>query len=236
MTQKDGRDSLRAYRDKRHFDRTSEPRGDQPDRGDQPGRGERKDTTRAEGDEPAFVVQIHDARTMHFDFRLEVDGVLKSWSVPKGPSTDPHDKRLAVPTEDHPLAYQDFEGVIAPGEYGGGTVMVWDRGTYRPTSHDRKDRPVPFAEALDHGHATFELHGDKLHGQYALTRFHSREEREGTSGAKPTWLLVRTGAGRGGGGTPDPRRARSARSGRTLRQIAEAPDAETWDPDGGDTG
>ncbi|MEU6843352.1 DNA polymerase ligase N-terminal domain-containing protein [Streptomyces sp. NPDC046716] len=209
MSEKDG---LRAYHDKRNFHRTKEPHSET----DPPKRS-------ADADErPVFVVQIHDASTLHFDFRLEVDGVLKSWSVPKGPSADPQDKRLAIPTEDHPLSYRDFEGVIAEGEYGGGTVIVWDSGTYRPTSHDRHDRPVPFGQALADGHATFELHGGKLHGQYALTRFHSREEKSGKASAKPTWLLVRTGSGHRTGGTPDPRRARSARSGRTLRQVAEA--------------
>ncbi|MVO85287.1 3'-phosphoesterase [Streptomyces sp. p1417] len=221
-------DGLGAYRGKRHFDRTKEPSGERTQR-----RGADAAGAADAGGEPAFVVQIHDASTMHFDFRLEVDGVLKSWSVPKGPSTDPQDKRLALPTEDHPLEYETFEGVIPEGEYGGGTVIVWDHGTYRPTSHDKKKRPVPFAESLEHGHATFELHGEKLRGQYALTRFHGREERSGGSSGKPTWLLVRTKAGPGpsGGGTPDPRRARSALSGRTLRQVAEAPDAPTWDPD-----
>ncbi len=128
------------------------------------------------------------------------------------------------------MEYRDFEGVIPRGEYGGGTVIVWDRGTYRPTTHDKRDRPVPFAKALENGHATFELHGAKLRGPYALTRFHGHEEK------KPTWLLVRKGSGHGsaGSGTPDPRRARSARSGRTLRQMAEAPDAATWDTDDGE--
>jgi DNA ligase D-like protein (predicted 3'-phosphoesterase) len=155
-------------------------------------------------------VQIHDASTMHFDFRLQVGDVLKSWSVPKGPSGLPRDKRLAVPTEDHPLEYEDFEGVIPQGEYGGGTVIVWDRGTYEPLSHDNKGRPVDFAESLEHGHATFRLHGTKLRGAYALTRF--RED---------DWLLVKTAEGRARGpGTPDPRRARSVRTGRTLAQVA----------------
>ncbi|WBB62523.1 3'-phosphoesterase [Streptomyces sp. WMMC500] len=220
------KDGLRTYREKRHFDRTGEPGGEPAAT-----RGET-----APGDEPAFVVQIHDASTVHFDFRLEVDGVLKSWSVPKGPSTDPRDKRLAIPTEDHPLAYAEFEGVIPEGEYGGGTVIVWDHGTYRPAGHDRRRRPVPFGRALDDGHAVFELHGRKLHGRYALTRFRGGD-RDSPSGEKPMWLLVRTGSGSGTGGTPDPQRARSVRSGRTLRQMATSPDAPRWQPDGsGPTG
>ncbi|MEV8556882.1 DNA polymerase ligase N-terminal domain-containing protein [Streptomyces sp. NPDC051917] len=193
-------DRLRTYRGKRDFERTREPSGQKP---------------RAGGAEPHFVVQIHDASRMHFDFRLQVDDVLKSWSIPKGPSTDPGDKRMAVPTEDHPLEYEEFEGVIPKGEYGGGTVIVWDNGTYEPLSHDRKGRPVDFAESLERGHATFRLHGSKLRGEYALTRF------RGDQGEQEAWLLVRKGPARSGGhGTPDPRRARSVRSGRTLAQVA----------------
>ncbi|MER7841170.1 DNA polymerase ligase N-terminal domain-containing protein [Streptomyces sp. NPDC096040] len=193
-----GDERLRRYRDKRDFGRTREPAG-------QSGPG---------GERPRFVVQIHDARRMHFDFRLQVDGVLKSWSIPKGPSADPGDKRLAVPTEDHPLEYEDFEGVIPKGEYGGGTVIVWDHGWYEPLSHDRKGRPVGFEESLEQGHATFRLHGSKLHGEYALTRFRG-------SDGDDAWLLVKKGAARSGGhGTPDPRRARSVTSGRTLAQVA----------------
>ncbi|MFG3203486.1 DNA polymerase ligase N-terminal domain-containing protein [Streptomyces sp. NPDC048192] len=193
-------DRLRTYRGRRDFERTREPSGQGP---------------RAGGDEPRFVVQIHDASRMHFDFRLQVDDVLKSWSVPKGPSTDPADKRMAVPTEDHPLEYEEFEGVIPKGEYGGGTVIVWDHGTYEPLSHDRRGRPVDFAESLERGHATFRLHGSKLRGEYALTRF------RGGEGEQEAWLLVRKGrAGASGHGTVDPRRARSVRTGRTLAQVA----------------
>ncbi|MEU2900288.1 DNA polymerase ligase N-terminal domain-containing protein [Streptomyces sp. NPDC001273] len=189
------RDRLRDYHGKRDFDRTGEPRGS----GAEP------------GGRPRFVVQIHDASTMHFDFRLQVGDVLRSWSVPKGPSADPRDRRLAIPTEDHPLEYEEFEGVIPHGEYRGGTVIVWDHGTYEPLSHDRRGRPVGFGESLERGHATFRLHGSKLHGEYALTRFRGEE----------AWLLVRAAKGGSGGrGTPDPRRARSARSGRTLGQVA----------------
>ncbi|MGW7610256.1 DNA polymerase ligase N-terminal domain-containing protein [Streptomyces sp. NPDC054766] len=196
------RDRLQTYHGKRDFNRTREPRG----------------VREGEAEESHFVVQIHDASTMHFDFRLQVGGVLKSWSVPKGPSTDPKDKRLAVPTEDHPLEYEDFEGVIAEGEYGGGTVIVWERGTYRPRSHDRRGRPVPFGESLERGHATFWLDGSKLHGEYALTRFRDGE----AGGGKEAWLLVKVDDEHADvdRGTPDPRRARSVRSGRTLRQVA----------------
>ncbi|MEU3956144.1 DNA polymerase ligase N-terminal domain-containing protein [Streptomyces achromogenes] len=194
-------DRLRTYRGRRDFGRTGEPSG--------------RTTAADGGGRPRFVVQIHDARRMHFDFRLQVGDVLKSWSVPKGPSADPADKRLAVPTEDHPLEYEDFEGVIPKGEYGGGTVIVWDHGTYEPLSHDRRGRPVDFAESLERGHATFRLHGAKLHGEYALTRF-----REGGADGEEAWLLVRKGPARSGHGTPDPRRARSVRTGRTLAQVA----------------
>nr|WP_202510683.1 DNA polymerase ligase N-terminal domain-containing protein [Streptomyces sp. SID5643] len=190
---------MRDYRGKRDFDRTGEPRG----------------RSAPPGDEPRFVVQIHDASTMHFDFRLQVDDVLKSWSVPKGPSADPKDKRLAVPTEDHPLEYEEFEGVIPRGEYGGGTVIVWDHGTYKPLSHDRQGRPVDFARSLERGHATFRLSGSKLRGEYALTRFRSGGDGE------EAWLLVkRAGDTARTHGAPDPRRARSAVSGRTLAQVA----------------
>jgi DNA ligase D-like protein (predicted 3'-phosphoesterase) len=193
-------DRLETYRAKRDFARTAEPRGRQA----------------VPGDEPCFVVQIHDASTLHFDFRLESEGVLKSWSVPRGPSTDPSDKRLAVPTEDHPLEYREFEGVIASGEYGAGTVIVWDEGTYTPLARDRHGRPVPFARALEEGHVSFRLRGRKLRGSYALTRF-----RGGHGGEREAWLLVKQGqAGTAHGRTPDPYRARSARSGRTLGQVA----------------
>jgi DNA ligase D-like protein (predicted 3'-phosphoesterase) len=217
-------EALRKYRSKRHFDTTSEPRG---------GNGDREEAL-------SFVVQIHDARRMHFDFRLEVDGVLKSWAVPKGPSDEPREKRLAVPTEDHPLEYREFEGVIPHGEYGGGTVIVWDEGTYRPLSHDRSGRPLPFGESLGLGHATFRLQGTKLQGEYALTRFRGG----GGSGEAEAWLLIKAkekteknakqakGAGQGGGkgsthDSPDPWRARSVRSGRTLQQVADSSPGST---------
>jgi DNA ligase D-like protein (predicted 3'-phosphoesterase) len=160
-------DGLEEYRAKRRPGRTPEPSGDE---------------TLPPAQEPRFVVQKHAAHTLHYDFRLEVDGVLKSWAVPKGPSTDPEEKRLAVAVEDHPLAYADFEGVIPKGEYGAGAVIVWDTGPYRNlTKKDGKE--VPIAQALSDGHAVVELDGKKLHGAYALTRIaRDREDR---------WLLVK---------------------------------------------
>ena len=134
------------------------------------------------GERPRFVVQEHQARSHHFDFRLEVDGVLRSWAVPKGPSTDPRDKRLAVPVEDHPLDYAEFEGVIPSGQYGAGAVVVWDRGSYdNLTEEDGKPKPV--ASALADGHLLIRLHGEKLKGGYALQRV--------ATGKDERWLLIK---------------------------------------------
>ncbi|MFD7857113.1 DNA polymerase ligase N-terminal domain-containing protein [Streptomyces microflavus] len=172
---------------------------------------------------PHFVVQIHDARRMHFDFRLEVDGVLKSWAVPRGPSENPSDRRLAVETEDHPLEYREFEGVIPHGESGSGTVIVWDQGTYEPLGHDQEGEAVSFSASLALGHATFWLHGAKLRGEFALTRFRVGDEPE--SGGQEAWLLIKANdrlAVRDRPGSPDPYHARSARTGRTLHQVAVA--------------
>jgi DNA ligase D-like protein (predicted 3'-phosphoesterase) len=134
--------------------------------------------------EPIFVVQKHRARSEHYDFRLEAGGVLKSWAVPKGPSTDPGEKRLAIRVEDHPLDYATFEGVIPPGEYGAGAVIVWDTGPYRNRTK-RDGEPVPIEEALEEGHAVVELCGRKLRGAWALTRL----DRDGRG--RERWLLVK---------------------------------------------
>lgn len=158
--------ALSKYRSKRRFANTPEPRG----------QASRKHGGGTE-EGPHFVIQHHAASTDHYDFRLEVDGVLVSWAVPKGPSTNPKDKRMARRTEDHPLEYQTFEGIIPEGEYGAGGVIVWDYGTYTNESdHD-------MAEALDRGHLSFRLDGEKLRGGYALTRM-----RQGKDEA---WLLVK---------------------------------------------
>lgn len=158
-------DRLEEYRGKRDFRKTKEPRGGKK------GKAGRR-----------FVIQKHAATALHYDFRLEADGVLKSWAVPKGPSTDPRDKRLAMPTEDHPLGYRDFEGVIPEGEYGAGPVIVWDRGTYRNLTEDDGEE-VPVARAIERGHLKIRLDGVKLRGGYALTRIgKGKDER---------WLLVK---------------------------------------------
>jgi DNA ligase D-like protein (predicted 3'-phosphoesterase) len=158
--------------------------------------------------EPVFVVQKHAATTLHYDFRLEVDGVLVSWAVPKGPSTDPRDKRLAMAVEDHSLDHAGFEGKV-----GKGAVIVWDTGTYRNITR-RDGHDVPIDRALADGHAVVELHGEKLRGGYALTRT-DREPRE-------RWLLVKTRDD-----AADARRdpvssqPESVLSGRTLEQVAD---------------
>src|SRR6266545_6832263 len=128
-------EQLKRYRAKRDFRKTKEPSG----------KGKRR---RRKKREPIFVIQKHDARTLHYDFRLEVDGVLKSWAVPKGPSTDPREKRLAMPTEDHPMEYARFEGVIPEGEYGAGPVIVWDRGVYENRSVDKRGRKLSVSKAV----------------------------------------------------------------------------------------
>src|SRR5688500_16525233 len=156
-----------------------------------------------------FVVQKHDATSLHYDFRLEVDGVLKSWAVPKGPSTDPRDRRLAMQVEDHGLDYADFEGVIGPG-YGAGAVIVWDTGTYKNLSEE------PMADALRQGTARVWLHGEKLRGGYTLRRT--------SGGAKPKWLLIkRRDEEADARRNPVSSEPRSVLSGRTIEEVAAEP-------------
>src|SRR5215475_13627572 len=140
--------ALEEYRHKRDFRRTPEPAG--------VGRRRRKAPAAL-----SYVIQKHAARRLHYDFRLELDGVLKSWAVPKGPSLDPAEKRLAVEVEDHPIEYGGFDGIIPEGEYGGGTVLLWDRGTWEPLERDPE-------KALAKGTLKFALHGAKLHGKWML--------------------------------------------------------------------
>src|SRR5512143_243629 len=157
--------TLDEYRKKRHFGKTPEPAG-----AETPG-----------SEHLFFVIQKHQARRLHYDFRLELDGVLKSWAVPKGPSYDTREKRLAVHVEDHPVEYGSFEGIIPKGEYGGGTVMVWDQGVWVSLDDD------PLA-AYRKGVMKFELEGKKLLGKWTLIRMKPRPgEKEGPE----NWLLIK---------------------------------------------
>lgn len=188
---------LIEYRKKRDFRRTPEPKGSQHRR----------------GQGPIFVVQKHAARRLHYDFRLEHDGVLKSWAVPKGPSLDPQQKRLAVQVEDHPLEYATFEGTIPEGEYGAGTVLLWDRGRWIPETD--------VAEALRKGRLHFRLEGDKLRGGWNLVRMPRSE------GDKPVWLLIKSRdeeARSGDEADIASQRPESVASGRTLEEIAQVGD------------
>jgi DNA ligase D-like protein (predicted 3'-phosphoesterase) len=164
--QKQG-DGLERYRSKRDFESTREPAP--ADKGSRSRPEPKGQKVRGKAGDPVFVVQEHDASTHHYDLRLEVDGVLVSWSVPKGPSTDPKDKRLAVQTEDHPMEYAEFEGAIPRGEYGGGSVIVWDAGTYRNLT-EQDGRAVDMRAALEDGHVSVWLEGRKLVGGWSLTR------------------------------------------------------------------
>ncbi|HJS93155.1 MAG TPA: DNA polymerase ligase N-terminal domain-containing protein [Solirubrobacteraceae bacterium] len=136
-----------------------------------------------------FVIQKHAASTLHYDFRIQVGRVLRSWAVPKGPSTDPRHKRLAMAVEDHSLGYARFEGVIESG-YGAGTVIVWDIGTYENVT-ERDGRRVPITRALAGGHAVIELHGEKLRGAYALTRVAGSGSGGSAGSARERWILVK---------------------------------------------
>ncbi len=205
-----GGDALQEYRQKRDFTATPEPAG----------------VEQAPGDRPLFVVQEHRASSHHFDVRLEADGVLKSWAVPKGPSTDPREQRLAIRTEDHPLDYADFEGVIPEDEYGGGTVIVWDIGPYRNLTADDDGNEVPVAAAVDdRGSVEVWLEGDKIRGAYAF-----RHARVG--GDEDNWLLVKLDDdGADARRNPTSTEPASAVSGRTLDDVAA--EEEPRSPDAG---
>lgn len=198
--------SSKEYGRKRNFSRTPEPRAES-------GEASGKST-----DESIFVIQKHDASSLHYDFRIEVDGTLKSWAVPKGPSTDPREKRLAIPTEDHPLDYADFEGVIPEDQYGGGTVLVWDRGAYENIT-EKDDGVVPMSKALEQGHALIKLHGKKVSGGYALQRT--------SKGENTRWLLVKMDDDEADARrNPVSTEPKSVLSGRTIEEIAEEEGAE----------
>ncbi|KQS77059.1 DNA ligase [Rhizobium sp. Leaf384] len=198
--------SLDTYNAKRRFDSTPEPKGE----------GRTAGAKKAASQGASFVIQKHDATRLHYDFRLEMEGVLKSWAVTKGPSLNPEDKRLAVHVEDHPLAYGDFEGVIPKGQYGGGTVIVWDRGTWTPIGD--------LTKAYRKGHLEFTLEGEKLRGRWHLVRMHGRpgETRE-------NWLLIKSDdeEARNDGFDILEERPESVKSGRDLKAVGETPE-DTW--------
>lgn len=179
---------LAEYNRKRRFDVTPEPAG-KPGNATNPIR--------------EFVVQKHSASRLHYDFRLEHDGVMLSWAVPKGPSLNPSNKRFAMQTEDHPLEYNQFEGVIPEGEYGGGTVMIWDRGTWEPEVDD-------IDAALTKGDLKFQLDGKKLRGSWVLVRMRPRQ-----------WLLIKHRDKYASSGDITATKSRSAVSRRTLAGIAQ---------------
>jgi DNA ligase D-like protein (predicted 3'-phosphoesterase) len=190
-------DRLRRYRSKRDPTGTSEP-------------GFRSAAAAGRGRDsaPRFVIQKHAASSLHYDFRLEVDGTLRSWAVPKGLSTDPRVKRLAVEVEDHPLEYGDFEGVIGSGNYGAGAVIVWDAGPYR-----NLDDQQSMAEAIAAGHVKVWLEGQKLSGGWTLQRTHQ--------GEKPQWLVIkRRDEQADARRNPASTQPRSVKSGRTVEQVA----------------
>ncbi|MGI8547175.1 MAG: DNA polymerase ligase N-terminal domain-containing protein [Gemmatimonadaceae bacterium] len=175
---------LTEYRRKRDFAKTAEPAGEP---NEVPKKAPAKRATRT--GELRFVIQKHAASHLHYDLRLEIDGVMKSWAVPKGPSADPKVKRLAMQVEDHPVEYNSFEGTIPAGEYGGGTVMLWDTGTY--SIEDAGDRAQNSAahDEYETGELKLDFHGKRIQGSYALVR--TKGNMRGSSSSKPSWLLLK---------------------------------------------
>ena len=162
-------DELKEYKSKRNLKESPEPSAKT--------RGRKK-----KAEKLIFVIQKHNASHLHYDFRIEIDGVLKSWAVPKGPSTDPHEKRLAIETENHPMDYATFEGMIPEGHYGAGSVIVWDNGTF-DNIKEKDGNIVPLKQCYKNGQIEIYLHGKKLQGGYALIRTESAD--------KDKWLLIK---------------------------------------------
>jgi bifunctional non-homologous end joining protein LigD len=191
------KEKLSKYRAKRDFTKTAEPSGD---------------TKIAASKKRRFVVQKHDATRLHYDFRIELDGVFKSWAITRGPSLDPHDKRLAVEVEDHPLDYGDFEGTIPEGEYGGGTVQLWDRGYWQPEGDKTPE------QALADGDFKFTLEGKRLHGSWVLVRM----KKDFSGGKRTNWLLIKHRDDYARDGDDDALLAedKSVASGRSMAAIA----------------
>lgn len=189
--------SLIRYKEKRNFKSTSEPEGGKP-----------------KGGQLVFVIQKHAASHLHYDFRLEMEGVLKSWAVPKGPSTDPSVKRLAMMVEDHPFNYRDFEGTIPEGNYGAGTVIVWDEGTYEPIEeiNGKKAQDKYLLAQLKAGSVKIVMHGKKMKGEWALVKTHQSEN---------SWLLIKH-KDKYASDADITEKNKSVVSGKTLEQIEKA--------------
>ena len=197
--------ALTAYKQKRTFEDTPEPRGGKP-----------------AGKALQFVVQKHDASHLHYDFRLEMEGVLKSWAIPKGPSLNPADKRLAMMVEDHPFDYKDFEGIIPEGNYGAGTVMVWDEGTYEPLEEPNGTKAAQnklLLKELHSGSLKFRLNGKKLKGEFALVQTKGRGDN--------SWLLIKH-RDKYASEEPVTDKDKSVLSKKTLEQIADNPRSKKW--------
>ncbi|MDB5668332.1 MAG: ligD, partial [Alphaproteobacteria bacterium] len=207
MARSKSADPLETYNKKRDFTKTAEPRGGF-DR-------------LSWGEGNGFMVQKHDATRLHYDLRLELDGTMKSWAVTRGPSLDPADKRLSVRTEDHPLSYAIFEGTIPKGQYGGGTVMLWDRGTWTPDP--RKDP----RKTLEQGHLHFTLQGERMKGEWIMIRLKPRGNER-----TENWILRKVEdefAGSSAGLTE--KYLTSIKTGRTMNEIAEgkrAKELKSW--------
>lgn len=180
--------SLKEYKKKRDFKSTPEPSGKKP----------------SKKENPVFVVQKHDASHLHYDFRLEIRGVLASWAVPKGPSLNPKNKRLAVKTENHPLDYADFEGIIPKDQYGAGRVIVWDYGTYKNSSEQ------PMKKALENSKLVFFLNGEKLKGEFALIKMKNSEKN---------WLLIKKSDDHASKKNPLKNKPESVLSGKKIEEI-----------------
>ena len=189
--------SLIRYKEKRNFKSTSEPSGG-----------------KVKGGTLIFVIQKHDASRLHYDFRLEMEGVLKSWAVPKGPSVNPADKRLAMMVEDHPYDYKDFEGITPEGNYGAGTVIVWDEGTYEPIEkiEGKKAQEKHLLKQLKDGSLKIILHGKKLKGEWALVH---------TKQSENSWLLIKH-RDKYAAEADITEKTKSVASGKTLEQIEKA--------------
>jgi len=197
--------SLAEYERKRDFSKTKEPSAKRKAKGK--GKARRR--------HPRFSFQKHSATSEHYDLRLEVDGVLASWAIPRGPSLDPRDKRLAMRTEDHPLEYLEWEGVIHEGSYGAGPMIVWDRGVFQNISETRRGEPMKLDEAIDKGDVKVFLLGEKIKGAYALVR-------TGPAGDREKWLLIKKrDEGADARRRPTSSWPESVLSGRTIEQVLE---------------